>query len=215
MMDDQDGKTENASTPTRLVGKQTESSTQAKRQVTVTRSSQTDKNFLDVFPDGEESFPVNYQISPLLNGASPNLNVVGNMANPVLFRYTPTTKRFVESFSLFIAEAAVTVDPLDYGGIVGSLNNGLIVRYQQLGVLRTLFDFHNNLEIVSNLHQAAWWPNSATEFINLQDAFAGSILFQKGILLDPAYGDYFEVAVRDNLTQVDFHQAFIKHWGRS
>lgn len=48
MSDEQDGITEDATTPTRIKGKTSESSTQAKRQVTVTADSSLDKVLLDV-----------------------------------------------------------------------------------------------------------------------------------------------------------------------
>lgn len=214
MIDEQDGKTENASSPIRLVGKTTEASTQHKRQATLTRDTVLDKNALDIYRvGGEPEIARSWGDGYLLNGASPEMNANGSLAVPVLFTYTPTQAvEYLESINMLIIENATSSDPLDYGAVVGPLANGVLLEIRSQGVTFALKTLLSNIDLITFFNRHPWATPTGSGILNFVDVYSGEFNLRYPLKLQQSTGDFVRASVRDNLTAVDFHRMGVKVW---
>lgn len=181
-------------------------------------SQGNETNYLSIDSEGralvsakvDTEVDVIYSIDYVKNGSSQSLPVNGSSV-PVQFTYTPSDLRFVESLNFFIHDSG-TADPEDYGSITGPLANGLLIEIKSFGTIYTLCNIQTNADIVSFFSDSPMAPSSGSQFLNNSDSYAGTINFRRPITINPTFGDFVRVTVRDNLSGVSYNRIAVKSW---
>jgi len=156
------------------------------------------------FPEAE------YQIVNVLNAGSKTMNVNGTLGAPVNFLFTPAGQTFyLETLSIFLSDNA-NFSPTGFGAIA-ALTNGILVEYQSKGVLYTLCTIRDNADIF-NVFSEPNFSQSIAGLLSTAAYLTGNRKLQQRIALDPAFGDFVRVRVRDNLTGLTALSMRVSAW---
>lgn len=181
-----------------------------------------ESNGADVDSDGrllvaakvDAEVDVYYTMERLLNGGSDNQAVNGS-GTPQAFLFSPSPGEiaFVDRLNFFMNDTGTTTIT-EYGNISG-LSNGVLIAYQSLGVLYTLFNMQNNMDITIMFGENLGLPSSGGAFLNSNDSVIGTCGFQRPITLNGDDGDFFGMQIRDNLSGLDYQKASVLAWRKT
>jgi hypothetical protein len=152
-----------------------------------------------------------YKIAPFLNGASRNLNVNGS-GTPVEFTFTPASGEtwYLEALNILV-RASSTPDPDEFGNVGSRLTNGMQILVKSNGTEYEIANLQDNTDI------STWFNNPGMSmgmggWLNSEDSFFGTMIFNVPLLLANSTGDYVKIKVRDNLSGVNHLFASYKVW---
>lgn len=148
-------------------------------------------------------------VKPLLNGVSQEMNVNGAVT-PVEFTSSfVEDKIFLKEIGFFILDNGTTT-PSEFGNIT-ALSNGLKIEIKSQGNIYQFQNLKDNMDIVNTFTTNPILPGTASGFLNNNDLYSGSFIFDIPIVLSSSTNDYIKFIVRDDLTQIDFLRTVIKY----
>lgn len=134
-----------------------------------------------------------------------DMNLSGSLASPQSFRVAPPSDETWDIIRLLFSMTDETVmDDSKFGGAT-ALTNGVVIRYSNNGVLRTIAKWKDNSQIADSMYDVTYSDKAPAGSYGLRGRWtftnAGGIIKLAG-----ATSDYLEILVQDNLTVLtDFH----------
>ena len=130
------------------------------------------------------------------------MNQIGSLASPLSFRVTPIgSERFQITRILTTMLDSSAMDDGKFGGLA-ELTNGVIIRVCNDGVIRTLTHWRSNADLKDDMYDVTYSDKAPAGQFGLSSRWT----FTKGefvVDLDGATGDYFEILIQDDLTDLD------------
>lgn len=145
-----------------------------------------------------------YTTSATLEKVDINMNVVGTLASPVIYKLKPPGGEnsevwHINRILISITDNAV-MDDEQFGGS-GALTNGVILR-EVRDATTTWSMWKANKDLVEDMHDVTYAPKAPAGFYGLRGRFT----FEKASVvarLDGANGDYMDILIQDNLSGLE------------
>jgi len=139
------------------------------------------------------------------------MNQTGSLAAPLSFKVQPiVSERWQITRIMTTMLDQTAMDDAKFGGIT-ALTNGVVIRINKNGVVRTYTHWKNNSDLKDDMYDLEYSTKSPAGFFGLSARWT----FTKAEFvadLDGATGDYLEVLVQDDLSGLDDFE--IKAQGR-
>ena len=150
---------------------------------------------------------------PLLNGSSKTMKVDGS-STPVEFKREPSANEiFICSEVPLLLIHNGTMDPGDFGSLLGGIATGLELVVKKDNVETVVCNLKDNKDILncflSGFLGASGPP--ANGFLETEDYISGSFKFQVPVLLNGNAGDKIFIKVNDALQTLDDLEASLKY----
>jgi hypothetical protein len=146
---------------------------------------------------------VNYEIGDAVIEIEYNMAAtIGSLASPISYKIKPlANERFQITRILLSMLDQTAMDDAKFGGI-SALTNGVAVRVFTDSAFRTYTHWQSNSDLKDDMYDVEYSDKAPAGFYGL----AGRWTFTKGEFvadLDGANGDYLEILIQDDLTDLD------------
>lgn len=148
-----------------------------------------------------------FPIGTVVGLGSPNLNVLGTQATPVVFRINPSAVQNIDITRImlnFIDNTAM--DFTTFGSIPGPVTTGCTLRYlEQAGTFINHFNWRDNGELIERSfdHNFQSKVGGGSHGFVARSTWAGQSKRGVTIRVDGANGEELQILVQDDLTTLD------------
>ena len=157
-------------------------------------------------------FDAQYKLENLTNGDSKSMNVDGS-SESVTFKYAIPDGEiwWLDKIDIFLLDEG-TMGHAVFGSLGAALTNGVKMRIKKHGDDYVVKDIHDNVDLMMAFNQNKMVGCTDNGFLNENDYYTGTMLFDPAIRLFGADGDLVKIVVEDDLTGIDRFEAIARFW---
>lgn len=154
---------------------------------------------------------VEYLSVKMKNGSNDDMNVDGSIT-PVLFKYDITgSEWYLDRITFFLYDPGIMSNTV-LGSLLSGLTNGIEYGYSKDGSENIIDAIKTNTEMLMNFTTDIHSGQTVTGFLNEEDYFIGSIVFNQRIILRSDTPDYIFFRINDDLTSIGSIKARARIW---